>query len=147
MEHETWDEAIHAIVHQLYQPPLWEDADTYRGLFYMEDYHGLAYRAFQELPVSVGPQQVVDLLIGKQRDYGPKNIMDGPVDPDTGIRVRLFDKIARYENLTHTKIEPANESLVDTLMDMVGYVAIKIMAANNYMNLPLKVKETEAHNG
>jgi hypothetical protein len=39
-----------------------------------------------------------DLLIKKHKDYGPKNISLSPGGPLNGLRVRMWDKLARINN-------------------------------------------------
>lgn len=81
---------------------------------------------------------ITDILIRKQKDYGPENIMKFGV---VGIIVRLFDKVARLNNLllkTHGNVKEAissnsvqGESLIDTLIDIVGYCSIALMITEN----------------
>lgn len=76
---------------------------------------------------------ICEILIKKQKDYGPANIMKfGP----TGIIIRLYDKIARLWNLTentgninlYIKLNNHhNESIIDTLIDIIGYSTIALM--------------------
>lgn len=44
-------------------------------------------------------REVAALVIRKQRDYGPRNILRAPGSPAYGILVRLSDKLARLDNL------------------------------------------------
>jgi len=74
-------------------------------------------------------------LIRKQSDYGPENIRRFGRQ---GLMVRLHDKIARLENLDATGRSPANESVRDNLMDVVGYCAIGIMWESRTFLLPLR---------
>lgn len=77
---------------------------------------------------------ISNILIKKQKDYGPENIMKFGV---TGILVRLFDKVARLNNLLMKaggdmkgaiNLNSVNgESLVDTLIDIIGYSTIALM--------------------
>ena len=68
--------------------------------------------------------EIVDILIKKQRDYGHDNIARfGRV----GIAIRLHDKVARLENLTARNTSPQNESVVDNFIDLVGYASIGVM--------------------
>ena len=39
------------------------------------------------------------LLISKHEDYGPTNISKSPGGPVNGLRVRIWDKFARINNL------------------------------------------------
>jgi hypothetical protein len=70
---------------------------------------------------------LAELLIKKQKDYGPKNISDSPGGPLNGLRVRMFDKLARINNLLETGAKPENESLRDSFMDIANYAIIAMM--------------------
>jgi hypothetical protein len=68
--------------------------------------------------------------MNKQRDYGHNNIAKFGI---TGLVIRVHDKVARAENLLMKQdYENAveNESLFDTLMDIVGYSIIAFMWLN-----------------
>ena len=68
-----------------------------------------------------------NLLIRKHHDYGPKNIAHSPGGPLNGLRVRMWDKVARINNLVDSKVNPSNESLRDSFVDLLNYSAIAIM--------------------
>ena len=68
-----------------------------------------------------------DLLLRKQMDYGPTNISRAPGGPLNGLRVRMHDKIARINNLLDKGVDPQNESLRDSFIDLLNYSAIAIM--------------------
>jgi hypothetical protein len=68
-----------------------------------------------------------DLLLKKQMDYGPTNISKAPGGPINGLRVRMHDKIARINNLIDKGVDPQNESLRDSFIDLLNYSAIAIM--------------------
>jgi hypothetical protein len=68
-----------------------------------------------------------NLLIRKHHDYGPKNIAHSPGGPLNGLRVRMWDKVARINNLLDSKVAPSNESLRDSFVDLLNYSAIAIM--------------------
>ena len=68
-----------------------------------------------------------DLLLRKQMDYGPTNISRAPGGPLNGLRVRMHDKIARINNLLDKGIDPQNESLRDSFIDLLNYSAIAVM--------------------
>ena len=74
---------------------------------------------------------VVTTVIKKQRDYGHNNIAKFGI---TGLVIRVHDKVARTENLllkdNYTNAVE-NESLYDTLTDIVGYSIIAFMWLNN----------------
>lgn len=79
----------------------------------------------------------VSLLATKQHDYGHRNIEKfGQV----GVKVRLWDKIARYENLIARTGDAVHESLYDTLVDVVGYCAILAMVKNGTFSFPLQAE-------
>jgi len=60
-----------------------------------------------------------------------------------GIVVRLHDKIARLDNLLSKKRSGfnsvTNETVYDTLMDIVGYSTVAIMWTNSWFRLPLDI--------
>jgi len=68
-----------------------------------------------------------NLLISKHHDYGPLNIARSPGGPINGLRVRMWDKIARINNLVDSNVKPSNESLRDSFMDLLNYSAIALM--------------------
>ncbi|MBU6346868.1 MAG: DUF1599 domain-containing protein [Cyanobacteria bacterium REEB494] len=68
-----------------------------------------------------------NLLISKHHDYGPLNIARSPGGPINGLRVRMWDKIARINNLVDNKTQPNNESLRDSFLDLLNYSAIALM--------------------
>jgi hypothetical protein len=68
-----------------------------------------------------------NLLIRKHHDYGPKNVAHSPGGPLNGLRVRMWDKVARINNLVDSKVSPSNESLRDSFLDLLNYSAIAIM--------------------
>jgi len=64
------------------------------------------------------------LLLKKHNDYGPKNISQSPGGPLNGLRVRMWDKLARINNLVDNGVTPSNESLRDSFIDMANYAII-----------------------
>ena len=72
-----------------------------------------------------------NLLIRKHKDYGPKNIAHSPGGALNGLRVRMWDKVARINNLVDSKVNPSNESLRDSFIDLLNYSAIAIMVLDN----------------
>jgi hypothetical protein len=71
--------------------------------------------------------QAGNLLIKKHADYGPKNISLSPGGPLNGLRVRMWDKTARINNLLDSNVEPSNESLRDSFLDLLNYCAIAML--------------------
>ena len=72
-------------------------------------------------------QELLDLLLSKHKDYGPKNISDSPGGPVNGLRVRMHDKLARINNLVDNGKEPEHESLEDSFKDMANYAIIGLL--------------------
>lgn len=67
------------------------------------------------------------LLIKKHKDYGPKNISQSPGGPINGLRVRMHDKLARINHLYDIGVDPQNESLRDSFIDLANYSIIALM--------------------
>ena len=72
-------------------------------------------------------QELADLLISKHHDYGPKNISQSPGGPLNGLRVRMWDKFARINNLIDNEVDPEHESLEDSFKDMANYAIIGLL--------------------
>lgn len=68
-----------------------------------------------------------ELLISKHKDYGPSNISQAPGGPLNGLRVRIWDKIARINNLIDSGALPEHESLRDSFIDLANYSIIAVM--------------------
>lgn len=79
---------------------------------------------------------VQDLLVRKQHDYGSQNILNFG---GAGIVVRICDKAARLENLRQRDEDPQveDESVKDTLFDLVGYAVLGMMLERGWFELPL----------
>lgn len=67
------------------------------------------------------------LLLQKHHDYGPKNISQSPGGPLNGLRVRMWDKFARINNLIDSGNEAKNEPLADSFKDMANYSIIALL--------------------
>lgn len=85
-----------------------------------------------ELDVWETSDELVNLLVSKHRDYGPKNISLSPGGPLNGLRVRMWDKMARinniYEYMEDTDgFQPQHESLEDSFKDLANYALIGLM--------------------
>ena len=65
--------------------------------------------------------EAVELLLKKHDDYGPNNIAMSPGGPLNGLTVRLWDKVARLAHLLESGVDPKNESVYDTLIDISNY--------------------------
>lgn len=77
--------------------------------------------------------EIANLLIKKNHDYGTKNIGLSPGGAINGLRVRLYDKLARLNNLYESGAKPENESLMDTADDIIGYgVILKLVLSGKW---------------
>lgn len=85
-------------------------------------------------------QEVAELVIRKQRDYGKSNVLNSVVTPELAIAVRLNDKLSRLANLVQTGQTPENETLRDTADDIIGYGIILKMVLEDSFTLPLAKK-------
>ena len=64
----------------------------------------------------------------KHSDYGKSNIS---ISGQIGIVVRMFDKLARIQNLLDKEDEPNEESLEDSWVDLMNYAGIGMLLQNN----------------
>jgi len=136
-DENTWQWAVERIIrtHDL-DVPSKLNAD-YRRLFDNDQHIQIARLAWSQLnsgETKWTVEQQVELLASKQHDYGCENVLKFGVE---GIRVRLWDKISRYYNLLKRGVDPVNETLADTLKDMVGYCVLHVMVQQNQFTLPL----------
>jgi Nucleotide modification associated domain 1 len=72
-------------------------------------------------------QHAKSVLLQKHKDYGPKNISLAPGGALNGLRVRMWDKLARINNLVDNGAKPENESLKDSFLDLANYSIIAMM--------------------
>lgn len=89
-----------------------------------------------EVP-EIAIERIAELLIGKQSDYGTENIARFG---RTGLIIRLHDKVARLENLRDSSLTltPYNESIEDTLLDVIGYSVVGMMWEDGTFMVPLQ---------
>ena len=80
-----------------------------------------------ESAVAQAFQELLDLLLSKHKDYGPKNISEAPGGALNGLRVRMHDKLARINNLYDSQSNPEHESLEDSFKDMANYAIIGLL--------------------
>lgn len=71
--------------------------------------------------------EIGNLLITKQLDYGPGNINNAHGGPINGLLVRIGDKFERLKNLFATGSTPKHESIEDSFKDMANYAVIGLM--------------------
>jgi hypothetical protein len=77
-----------------------------------------------ELEVWAVSDELNNLLLSKHRDYGPKNISQAPGGAINGLRVRMWDKMARINNLLDSNRHdaPAHESLEEFASPICRYL-------------------------
>jgi hypothetical protein len=97
-----------------------------------------------EFDCSISSEYVVQTLIRKQSDYGHENIRRFGRQ---GLIIRCHDKVARLENLCGGDFDPQNESIQDTLLDIIGYSAIGMMWEEGTFLLPLKRSQKKSPEG
>jgi len=71
--------------------------------------------------------EIGNLLITKQADYGPGNINNAFGGPINGLLVRIGDKFERLKNLFKSGEKPKYESIEDSFKDMANYAVIALM--------------------
>ena len=71
--------------------------------------------------------ELLSILVMKQIDYGPLNIWNAPGGATNGLMVRMSDKLERLKNLIYNSIEPNNEALEDSFIDIANYAIIAMM--------------------
>ena len=85
---------------------------------------GIAEQRGMSSSITRASTELSELLCRKQRDYGHENI--GRFGRQ-GLLVRVHDKIARLENLSKSGQDPENESIMDNILDVIGYCCIGMM--------------------
>ena len=71
--------------------------------------------------------ELEQMMVKKHKDYGPMNIAGAPGGAMNGLRVRMYDKLARLNNLVDTGDTPNYESIEDTLIDLANYAIIGLL--------------------
>ena len=67
------------------------------------------------------------IMMKKQEDYGPLNIALAPGGAMNGLRVRMYDKLARLNNMADKAATPNYESIEDTFIDLANYAIIGLL--------------------
>jgi hypothetical protein len=92
--------------------------------------------------------QLLQTLYDKHKDYGPMNIAGAPGGAMNGLRVRMYDKLARLNNLIDTGDTPKYEPLEDTLLDLANYAIIGLLVQRGqWEGLPNSYGETKTSSG
>lgn len=96
-----------------------------------------AVSALKMLGQPLSQSEMLNVLVAKQKDYGPDNIARFGT---SGILIRIHDKLARFKNLLAKSNNDFNtamsinsvkgETIVDTLIDIIGYSIVAIMWAS-----------------
>lgn len=130
-EQEVSPEKLQRIVH-VARVCLFDQDDIPVSLLWTE----MGIEAIQELRMrnAWDSGKMCKLLASKQHDYGHGNITAFGLK---GVLVRLSDKVERLINLKSKKSKAQNESLLDTLRDIVGYCVIALMINDETFNLEL----------
>lgn len=129
----TWEWAAYVSATDL-AAKFYQVEDDLEHAFDNENWGYIFNTAWNNLPEGAELASLVVFLAGKQRDYGPQNILKfGPA----GLKVRLWDKIARIENLRPLGGDAVNESLNDSYVDLMGYCVIMDMLASDTFLYPL----------
>ena len=94
-----------------------------------------------EANVSAITARLKEILLKKNQDYGPLNISHAPGGPINGLRVRMYDKLARINNLYEKGGDTPNfESLEDSFIDLANYAIIGILVQNGqWSGIPDKI--------
>jgi hypothetical protein len=71
--------------------------------------------------------ELLNILYKKHEDYGPMNIAGAPGGAMNGLRVRMYDKLARLSHLADKSDTPNYESIEDTLIDLANYAIIGLL--------------------
>lgn len=100
--------------------------------FDKEDWRSIFILAWHKNATMIN--DLVVFLAGKQHDYGPQNVLKFGM---AGLKVRLWDKIARINNLIMRDAPGINESLQDSYTDLMGYCVIMVMLEQGTFTLPL----------
>ena len=70
--------------------------------------------------------ELATIMLKKHEDYGPMNIAGAPGGAMNGLRVRMYDKLARLSHLGDNDT-PNYESIEDTLIDLANYAIIGLL--------------------
>lgn len=71
--------------------------------------------------------ELAAIMVRKHQDYGPMNIAGAPGGPMNGLRVRMYDKLARLNNLVEKGDTPNYETIEDTFLDLANYAIIGLL--------------------
>jgi hypothetical protein len=98
-----------------------------------EDAHAIVY-------------ELLEILYKKHEDYGPMNIAGAPGGAMNGLRVRMYDKLARLSHLGDNDT-PNYESVEDTLIDLANYAIIGLLVQRGQWEGIPNGKQNKADSG
>lgn len=78
-------------------------------------------------------KDIQNMLVRKHLDYGTHNLTRFGM---TGILIRISDKLARLEHLLENEALVRDESIDDTLDDLIGYALQAKLLRNGFLSLP-----------
>ena len=90
--------------------------------------------------------ELLEILYKKHEDYGPMNIAGAPGGAMNGLRVRMYDKLARLSHLGDNDT-PNYESVEDTLIDLANYAIIGLLVQRGQWEGIPNGKQDEAGSG
>lgn len=135
-EQAAWDSLWGLLEADVYDPRAVNLVEAFNN----QEWGAILQHAYLEYNGDQGMSNIVKFLAGKQRDYGPQNILKFG---QQGLKVRLWDKIARIENLKTRNTEGVNESLNDSYLDLVGYCVIMGMLEQGHFTWPLEADQAQ----
>jgi hypothetical protein len=101
-----------------------------------------------EADIDVIITDLKNLLLKKHEDYGPLNISNAPGGAINGLRVRMYDKLARINNLYENSNDTPNyESLTDSFMDLANYAIIGLLVQNGQWEGLTNGEASATHSG
>ena len=162
----TWQsacrEALEHILDGLLEPPQGDEAEAWAKTMTTERIEQMMRRRLDRAIEAVHPEEIADRLgelamwawaymyvdgyalpsldwmvqklAAKQRAYGCGNILRFGME---GLKVRASDKVERVSNMRAKGLTDEDESLFDSLFDLVGYATIARMLADGTFELPL----------
>lgn len=82
-------------------------------------------RGFDQQRIAQAGIMIISTLLKKNADYGSsawtRPLLAQTVPPQDAILVRMSDKVARITGLQNGRKPEVEESLIDTVADLVGY--------------------------
>jgi hypothetical protein len=91
-----------------------------------------------EAAVAAQFDYLYDLLLRKHQNYGPLNILQSPGSALNGLRVRVWDKLARINHMIDHDVEDAvGEPLLETFGDLANYGVIGRLVILDQFGLPM----------